>query len=340
MSELNTGNAPLSVNDAAQAILAMSTPEGTTDNEQEQIAEQTVDTQEESIVEDEHLEEEETEEESEGELEAGESEEGEVEDEEEQSEESEEEYVYEVTIKGEDGEDEVLEVDEDELLNGYMRQRDYTRKRQAERSEIDGLKTDLEAKIAEYEEGLSDLITDDEIKLAEYAGVDWNALKAQDADLFNQHYALALELQNRVNTNKSKLTEIKQGAQEKLKEAHNAYLAEQEELVQALIPNWNTEKRNIQSYLTDEGFSSAEIDQLTSAKIAVLADKARKFDELSRKRETVSQKKIGKKVPKMVKPGTTSTSEDRSSKQSRNAMDRLKATGSINDAAAYFLSKK
>jgi hypothetical protein len=330
MSELNTESTPLSVNDAAEAILALSTPTGTTDEEPEQIAEQATETQEDEVAEDE---------ETEAELEEGESEEDEeVSEEEEVTEEAEDEYVYEVTIKGENGEDEVLEVDEDELLDGYMRQRDYTRKRQTEKSEIDGLKTELEGQINELREGLSDLITDDEIKLAEYANVDWNTLKAQDANLFNEHYALALELQNRVSTNKTKLTEIKTGAQEKLNAAYETYNKDQEELVVALIPNWKTERRDIEDYLVAEGFSSKEIEQLGSAKIAVLASKARKYDDLKLKRETLSKKKIGKKVPKMVKPGSPTSAADRSSKQSKNAMSKLKSSGTLDDAAAYFLS--
>lgn len=335
MSELNTEATPLSVNDAAQAILAMSTPDGTPDIEPEQIAEQTTETQEEEVVESEELEVEQ--EDGEEEPETEEVVEGESE---EETEKAEEEYVYEVTVKNEDGEDEVLEVDEDELLDGYMRQRDYTKKRQSEKSEIDGLRAELEGQISEYKEGLSDLVTDDEIKLAEYANVDWNTLKAQSAELFNEHYSLALELQNRVNTNKAKLDSLKTGATEKLKQAHTAYQKEQTELVEALIPNWKTEKRNIEDYLVNEGFSTNELNELNSAKIAVLADKARKYDDLKTKRESLSQKKINKKVPKMVKPGTTTSAEDRSSKQSRNAMDRLKSSGSIDDAAAYFLSKK
>lgn len=334
---LNTQDIGLSVNDAAEAILNLTdSNEGTTTEQVEEQAENSLDeTVEEETESTEDLDDEEDLDED------SESEEGEDDEDEETDEDSDEDEVeeyFEVTISSSDGTEEVLEVTQEELVNGYLRQSDYTKKRQKESEEHKTKIEELDSQIQEYSEGLTDFVTETELKLYEYQQIDWDALKSEDPETFNQLYADALYTEKKYRDAQARLDEIKKGAADKIKEQQEAYLSEQKELVQTLIPEWGEVQGAIKSYLVQEGFSDTELSAITNAKIAVLADKARKFDELKTKRENISQKKLSKKVPKMVKSGTPSSGSGKN-KAAQKATARLQKTGSIDDAVAVLLSR-
>lgn len=332
--QLNTPSKGLSIDEAANAILGFSdSPEGTP-TENEDIANTSLETEveeEETELDSEDSDEETLDEEEETEEEADE------EDEEEEDSDEVEEY-FEVTITGKDGEEEILEVTQEELVKGYLRQSDYTKKRQKESEEHSAKVNELASKIEEYENGLLDFVTDTELALYEYQQIDWEGLKASDPESFNRLWADALYTEKKYRDAQARLTQVKEGATARAKEQQAAYLKDQKELVQTLIPEWNKIQGKIKSYLVGEGFDDNEIGSIANAKIAVLADKARKFDELQTRRETVSKQKLSKKVPKMVKAGSPNSGSGKAKTQ-LNAAARLKQSGSIDDAVALLLSR-
>lgn len=331
---LNTQDIGLSVNDAAEAILGLTdSQEGTPEQQEEVQADTNLDEEVEETESTEDPDEEETLDEED------ESEEGEDEEDEETEDDSDEvEEYFEVTITTEDGE-QVLEVTEEELVNGYLRQSDYTKKRQKESEEFKTKMEELETQIVEYSEGLLDFVTETELRLLEYQEIDWDSLKAEDPETFNQLYSDALYTEKKYRDAQERLGKIKEESAAKLKAQQEDYLNQQKELVQTLIPEWDQVAGKIKSYLTSEGFEDSEINALSNAKIAVLADKARKYDELQTKRETISKSKLSKKVPKMVKSGSPSSTGSGKAKATQKAHARLRQTGSIDDAVAVLLSR-
>lgn len=331
---LNTQDIGLSVNDAAEAILGLTdSPEGTPEQQEEVQAETNLDEEVEETESTEDPDDEEDLDEDED------SDEGEDEEDEETEDDSDEvEEYFEVTITTEDG-DEVLEVTEEELVNGYLRQSDYTKKRQKESDEFKTKMEELETQIEEYSEGLLDFVTETEIKLLEYQEIDWDSLKAEDPETFNQLYSDALYTEKKYRDAQERLSAIKEESAAKMRQQQEEYLAQQKELVQTLIPEWDQVAGKIKNYLTNEGFEETEINALSNAKIAVLADKARKYDELQTKRETISKNKISKKVPKMVKSGSPTSSGSSKAKATQKAQARLAKTGTIDDAVAVLLSR-
>lgn len=333
---LNTQDIGLSVNEAANAILGLteSQDEGTTTEQEEVQAEPNLD---EEIVEETESDEDTTEDED---LDEGEESEEELDDEDDESDEDtdEVETYYEVTVTNSSGDEENLEVTEEELVNGYLRQSDYTKKRQKESDDHKAKMDELEGQISEYQDGLLDFVTETEIKLYDYQQIDWEDLKTSDPETFNQLYADALYTEKQYRDAQDKIKEVKEGAAAKIQEQQETYLLEQKELIKTLIPEWDSVQGKIQSYLADEGFSTQEVGSIANAKIAVLADKARRFDELTAKRENVSKKKLSKKVPKMVKSGSPSSGSGKA-KATHKAAARLKQSGSIDDAVAVLLSR-
>ena len=166
-----------SVEEAHDALLSLMNPDGELLQEEEapptEEEESTEETQDESL-------EEESEEESEESDEEDDEEEAEESDEEE-----EEELLYAVKVDGEE-----QEVSLDELLKGYSRQSDYTRKTQdlsTERREMESLQekynsemAQIQAERQQYTEYLNQIVESSMGGLDKYANLDWEAMKCAD----------------------------------------------------------------------------------------------------------------------------------------------------------------
>ena len=163
-----------SIEAAHNAILGLldSDEEQPKDEEEQTSEEESVEeTQDELSEEEEGLEDPEVEEEDE-----------EEEVEEELEEESEEEDVYSVRVDGEDH-----EVTLDELLKGYSRQSDYTKKTQEvanQRAQIEQLAnqynsevTQIQAERQQYIESLQSVLQGSMSELDQFANIDWQSLK-------------------------------------------------------------------------------------------------------------------------------------------------------------------
>ena len=168
-----------SIEEAHDALLGLMNPDGELLQEEEapptEEEESTEETQDESL-----------EEESEGESEESEEvEEDDEEEAEESDEEEEEELLYAVKVDGEE-----QEVSLDELLKGYSRQSDYTRKTQdlsTERKEMESLQekynsemAQIQAERQQYTEYLNQIVESSMGGLDKYANLDWERLKESD----------------------------------------------------------------------------------------------------------------------------------------------------------------
>ena len=162
-----------SVAEAQEALLSLLEPEEETPETEE--AQPTEEEESQPEEEDESFEEESEEEE-------------EVEEAEEESEETEgeeEEELYAVTVNGEE-----VAVSLDELLSGYSRQSDYTRKTQEvanDRKEIETLQQQYNSELQQiqqerqqYVQALTNMIANQGSELDQYSNVDWDTLRESD----------------------------------------------------------------------------------------------------------------------------------------------------------------
>ena len=162
-----------SVEEAHEVLLSLLEPEKETPETEEaaptEEEESTEETQDESL-------EEESEEEAEEESEA---------ESEESDEEDEEELLYAVKVDGEE-----QEVSLDELLKGYSRQSDYTKKTQELSSDRKGMEelqqkynsemAQIQAERQQYTEYLNQIVEKSMGGLDKYANLDWDRLKESD----------------------------------------------------------------------------------------------------------------------------------------------------------------
>jgi hypothetical protein len=213
---------------------------------------------------------------------------------------------YVVEIEGES-----YEVTEQELLSGYQRHKDYTRKTSEvseERKEVKALQeqlnTERDGYITQMEElakAESDTIT------ARYANVNWAELRKEDP---TQYMLLREDLQadkERVQSHVDKRKLAVDARAREIDEQHNKHLEAESKRVEELIPDFTDELRGkLNTQVEAEGFTEEDKKLLSNAQVIKLLDKARRYDELQERRETVVKKKAAKSVPKLIKPGSAS----------------------------------
>ena len=319
--------------EAANQILSM------WDSQEQTANEETEATVDEEVVED-------TEEAEEVEEEAPEEEEGQAEEEtEEEVEEeefdvvAEEDLKYTIKVDGEE-----LEVGIEELKNGYQRQADYTRKSQAlaeQRKETEAIQSErqrLEQERQMYANGLQMLQEQQNSKLQEFEGINWEELKSEDPYQFmlkNDEYR---DAQEKVQNVQQQQILIQQERAEEAQKAR-AHFVQQEynRLVEAL-PEWkdknSTVKKDVQEYAKSVGFLPEEINQLADHRSVLVIKKAMEYDKLTTK--VAPKKKAVKKVPKVQKSGRGNSKEDSAAEAIKKKRARLQKSGKQDDAASIF----
>ena len=315
----------MSVNEAAQSFASMLDTEEAVDTG----AEAQTTNEETREVEPDDLEsvepQDETEEESEG-----------VEGEEEESEEEEPvESKFVVKVDGKE-----LEVDKEELIRGYQREADYTRKTQKLAEERRQVESEFQQVLAEREQ-YAQVLGQLKQKVQEFepAEPDWNALEAQDPVEYARqwtHFQRRQQQMQAINQEEARVNSLRQ--QETQKHLQAILIAERDKLIEK-IPDWkNPEKAKVErdgvlEYGKQIGFSDAELDQVTDSRAVIALYKAWKYDQLMSKKPEL-QSKI-KKAPKLLSPGSSGSVSSRNSDKAR-AQTRLAQTGSVKDAAALF----
>jgi len=313
---------------AASAFESMLTPEE--DNVENVLEEQDV-AQEEVIEDDSEFVEDELDQEIIDELEDGE----EVEDEHtDVEEEAPQLQTFTVKVDGQE-----VEVTQEELVNGYSRQQDYTRKTQElsqQRKTIEQKQSELEQRDAIY----SQLLPKMEAQLNSALGEepDWNSLYEDDPVGY-------VRQQQVWNEQKQKLEAV-QAEQQRLQQES---FVEQQKLIQQqveegqtklleVIPEWqnqevaNKEKAEIASYATEVlGYTQEEINSVYDWRALLGLRKAWLSDKIA---ETVKKKPTQKAPARVARPGTAN--KRKSVAPVKRAKQRLAKSGKLQDAAKVF----
>jgi len=321
-----------SVTEAQEALLSLLEPEEETPETEE--AQPTEEEESQPVEEDESFEEESEEEE----------ESVEEEEESEETEGEEEEELYAVTVNGEE-----VAVSLDELLSGYSRQSDYTRKTQeiaGDRKEMEVLQHQYNSEVQkiqqerqQYMDALTNIIANQGGELEKFANVDWNTLRENDPIEYVTTREQYREAQEKVQGLQHEHARVAQVQQAQNNQAQQQMLkVEKGKLVEA-IPEWGDPDKqkdlsaNIQSYAKDQGFTAEELNSLVDHRSVLVLLKAQKYDQLHK--SNVKSKKL-KNKPKVIRAGS-GTSTTKSDKSKRTAqMKRLKQSGKIKDASALF----
>lgn len=241
--------------------------------------------------------------------------------------------IHTVKVNGE-----LIEVTEEELKNSYSRQGDYTRKTLEladERRVLDAGKADIGQMRQRYSDRLIDLeatfntpaISTEELQriLAEEGAEEFG--KAQ---LKEQVRAKKL---NDIKLERQRLAQEQQATQQV---DWNNYVQDEGRKLTSIMPKFSDQQAvsKLSEYLVKQGYSAQELSVTADHRSIVIAEKARLWDELQSKKPNIAKKVA--KAPKVLKPGARKGKVDPIDKERREALARVKSSGTVHDAAAAF----
>ena len=316
---------PGSLWEAQEALLQMTEPEGETLETEE--AEPAEEEESQPVEEDESLEEE-SEESEDSEETDNRAEEGED--------------LYAVTINGEEH-----TIPLDELLKGYSRHSDYTRKTQElseQRRQISAKHQQWSAEVQQiqterqqYVTALQNVVENSAGALDQFATVDWESLKNDNPLEYITKRDEFRETQDNVRQAQFQQQQAHQAYQQESQRNHTRVLREEHGKLAVALPEWSEESSRkklgteIKEYALTQGYSQEEIKSLIDHRSLLVLHKAMKFDKASS--PDVVQKKV-KNKPNVIRTGSPKSKSGVSKSKRTAQMKRLQGSGRIDDASA------
>jgi len=248
---------------------------------------------------------------------------------------------YTVKVDGEE-----IEVDLDELRNGYQRQQSFTRKSM----ELANQRKAFEQEAAEvkqmrdaYAQQL-DLLSA-QIQQTVQQEPDWRALAEtmSERDLFlaKTEWDQYKEQQKAVEAERQRVAEQQMQDHQRNLEKH---LQHQRADMLQRIPDWQNddirenERQEVIKYAQRRiGFSEEEIANASDARAIELLYKAWKWDNLQSKKPAA--KKRTREAPKMAKAGRPKTKREVATRSRQQARKRFEDAGTVDAAVNYLMGR-
>ena len=242
---------------------------------------------------------------------------------------------YKAKVGGEE-----VEVELDELINGYQRSKDYTQKSQAlaeQRKAIEAERGHLEQVKQERQAYAQKLQALDSFLSQQNRGEDLEVLKETDPIGYAVKVAEQSQREKQLAVVRAEQQRIAQQQQAEQQQTLQNHLKAESEKLTSVIPELATPKgdairKEIREYAKSVGWSDQELSSVYDHRAVLTLYKAMKFEQLQKgKPETL--KKV-QQAPRMLKPGTSAPNTK--SSQEKQVMQKLRQTGKVRDAAAAF----
>ena len=242
---------------------------------------------------------------------------------------------YKVKASGEE-----VEVELDELIKGYQQGADYTKKSQAlaeQRKALEAERNHLEYVKQERQAYAQKLQALDSFLTQQDQGVNLDVLKETDPI----GYAVAVAEQNQREKQLAVVRNEQQRIAQQQQSEHHAslqnHLRQESEKLTSLIPELATPqgdavRKQIRDYAKSVGWSDQELSQLYDSRAVVTLYNGMKYQQLQKSKPEVNKKLQA--APKMMRSGTSAPPTKSSS--DKQAMQRLRETGKVSDAAKAF----
>ena len=244
--------------------------------------------------------------------------------------------VFTVKVDGEE-----IEVDQDELIAGYSRQRSFTKKSQQLAEERKAFESDREAVLLErqqYSQLLGALQT--QLVAFDEPAPDFDRMYEEDPIEANRAERLFRKKQEERQAKLQAIAQEQQrvdlaNAQEQEQQMRGLIQQEVQRLPD-VIPEWKNEdvaakqREELRKYLIDQGVAEEEIGALVRADHIKVLRKAMLYDQGQRR---VSKAKKQGRQTGTVKAGSRPTSKP-STRRTKAARQRFAKSGRLDDAAA------
>ena len=249
-------------------------------------------------------------------------------------EEVEEQPVYRVTVDGSE-----IEVTQDELINGYSRQQDYTRKTQElanQRKTIEQQAQELAQRDAIYAQLLPKL--EAQLKGELVNEPDWDSLYNDDPIAFVREKQLWDEKKEKLKAAEAENARLQQESYAQQQQLIAQQVQEGQQRILEIIPEWKNaevaqkEKLAIRDYgINVLGYTPQEMDAIYDYRALLGLRNA----WLNSKTVEATKKKPTQKAPaRVARPGTTT--RKKSVAPAKRAKQVLAKSGKVQDAAKVF----
>jgi len=249
-------------------------------------------------------------------------------------EELEEQPVYRVTVDGSE-----IEVTQDELINGYSRQQDYTRKTQElanQRKTIEQQAEELSQRDAIYAQLLPKMEAQLKGELVDEP--DWKTLVDEDPVAYVREQQIWNEKKEKLNAAQAERQRLEQENQVKQQEQLVQFVQEGQQKLLEIVPEWKNaevaqkEKLAIRDYgINVLGYAPQEMDAIYDYRALLGLRNA----WLNSKTVEATKKRPTQKAPaRVARPGTTT--RKKSVAPAKRAKQVLAKTGKVQDAAKVF----
>jgi len=232
-----------------------------------------------------------------------------------------------------------VEVTQDELINGYSRQQDYTRKTQElsqQRKTIEQQQAELAQRDAIYSQLLPKMEAQLKGELANEP--DWNTLYEDDPVGYVREKQLWDEKKEKLSAVSAEQQRLQQEALVKQQQQLRQFVEYGNQKLLEIIPEWQNqevalkEKAAISEYAVNTlGYTPEEIQQVYDYRALLGLRNA----WLNSKTVEATKKKPTQKAPaRVARPGTTN--RPKSAAPVKKAKQRLAKSGKVQDAAKVF----
>jgi len=256
--------------------------------------------------------------------------------------EEEEDLLYAVTVNGEE-----QEVTLDELLKGYSRQSDYTRKTQEiseQRKQADAAVQQHLAEVGQirnerqqYMHTLQNIIDNSGQQFDQFIDVDWDTLKETNPIEYVTKREEYREVQDRIKSLQQQQYAVAQKQTADSAQLHAQTLHQEHQRLVEVLPEWGDPEKQreigveIRDYAKSQGFADKEISDLIDHRSVLVLRKSMLYDKLNA--SDIKSKKL-KNKPRVVRSGKGASKSTEKRSVRAKSMKRLQQTGHVDDAAA------
>ena len=236
-----------------------------------------------------------------------------------------EEPIFPVVIDGQK-----YEVNQNELINGYQRQADYSRKTEELSIERKQQEDQIQRKrdtVQSLEQSLKSQLD------SELQSIDFDRMYEEDP-------VQASRLQYQMQKRQKDLDAARMQIHQQQQSEYQKYVSEQEKQMFIKMPEMkdaakSTEiRQGMKTYLSDQGYMDQEIAGLTDHRMLLILKDAMAYRRLQKTKPGIMKKVAD--APKVLRSGTAKTKGERREMAVNDNKKRLAKSGRWQDAAAIF----
>jgi len=236
---------------------------------------------------------------------------------------------------------EELEVDLDELIKGYSRTSDYTKKTQnlaEQRKAVESERTKID-EAAKLRDTYAQRLQVIEQMLTQPTE-DLTALKDNDPVGYAIKVAENMEREKQLAAVRAERESVQARQVAENQERLKSHIAQEAERLRSAIPDFSDEvkgeviRKEIRDYAKSVGWSDQELSQVYDHRAVLTLYRAMQFDKLQKSKPAV-QKRVAE-APKSLAPGVGSQRLDKDGEMVKKLTKQLKQTGRPRDAAKLF----